>query len=99
MCAAVSAEVKRIEIVVVHGHVKTDETEGSALQVPAKANVNDMAAQLDLSSPLDPRFKFDTFVVVNPTRWHMPLLHALLNAMCRLTRCLSMVVLVLAKRT
>lgn len=63
MCAAVSAEVKRIEIVVVHGHVKTDETEGSALQVPAKANVNDMAAQLDLSSPLDPRFKFDTFVV------------------------------------
>ena len=34
-----------------------------------KSNVNELAEKLDLSSPLDPRFKFETFVVGNQMLW------------------------------
>ncbi len=62
MCTAVGAEIKRLEIVVVHNAAPM-ETETTALTKPLKANVNEMAEKLELSSPLDPRFKFETFVV------------------------------------
>lgn len=61
LCSAENAEVKRLEIVVVHGHV--DAQDAVAAASPVKANVNELAEKLDLSSPLDPRFKFETFVV------------------------------------
>lgn len=61
LCAAENAEIKRLEIVVVHGHVESQDAVVSAS--PVKANVNELAEKLDLSSPLDARFKFDTFVV------------------------------------
>ncbi len=61
LCAAENADVKRIEIVVVHGHVEPQDAVSAAS--PVKANVNELAEKLDLSSPLDPRFKFDSFVV------------------------------------
>ncbi|MEK7801819.1 MAG: chromosomal replication initiator protein DnaA, partial [Pseudomonadota bacterium] len=62
MCAAENADIKRIEIVVVHGHVE-EAPVSPAIKSPTKANVNDLAEKMELSSPLDPRFKFDTFVV------------------------------------
>jgi chromosomal replication initiator protein len=61
LCSAENADIKRIEIVVVHGHVES--TDAVAASPSAKANVNEMAEKLDLSSPLDPRFTFETFVV------------------------------------
>lgn len=61
MCAAENTDIKRIEIVVVHGHV--NEETAVEVKAPVKSNVNELAEKLDLSSPLDPRFKFDTFVV------------------------------------
>ena len=61
LCSAENADIKRLEIVVVHGHVEPQDAIAAAS--PAKANVNELAEKLDLSSPLDPRFKFDTFVV------------------------------------
>lgn len=61
LCSAENADIKRLEIVVVHGHVEPQDAVAAAS--PVKANVNELAEKLDLSSPLDPRFKFDTFVV------------------------------------
>ena len=61
LCAIENADIKRLEIVVVHGHVESHDAITAAS--PIKANVNELAEKLDLSSPLDPRFKFETFVV------------------------------------
>lgn len=61
LCSAENADIKRLEIVVVHGHVEPQEAVANAS--PVKANVNELAEKLDLSSPLDARFKFETFVV------------------------------------
>ena len=64
MCTAANADIKRLEIVVVHTPSSFDEPAPTAEAAKAiKANVNEMAEKLELSSPLDPRFKFDTFVV------------------------------------
>ncbi len=62
MCEEENNEVKRLEIVVVHGH-SNDPVEVEATPKAVKANVNELAEKLDMSSPLDPRFKFETFVV------------------------------------
>lgn len=61
LCSAENPEIKRLEIVVVHGHVESEDAVSAAS--PVKANVNELAEKLDLSSPLDARFKFETFVV------------------------------------
>ena len=61
LCESENSDIKRVEIVVVHGHVA--QTDAIAAASPVKANVNELAERLDLSSPLDPRFKFDSFVV------------------------------------
>lgn len=65
LCQARNADIRRIEIVVVA--VATTEalavdvtTEKSNVNTPARARV---AIDPDLSSPLDPRLTFDTFVV------------------------------------
>lgn len=63
MCAVQSSDIKRLEIVVVHGNVPLEEVSSPAMSAGVKANVNDLAERLDISSPLDPRFKFSTFVV------------------------------------
>lgn len=63
ICSAISEDIKRIEIVVLHSQSSFDE-EVPAAQV--KANVNELAEKLDLSSPLDPRFTFETFIVGKP---------------------------------
>lgn len=62
MLTSHNADIKRIEIVVVQGQMAAEDAV-SASQLPPKANVNDLAEKLDLSSPLDPRFKFESFVV------------------------------------
>lgn len=78
MAAASDEAVKRLEIVVVaSASTMDDETPAKPL---AKANVNDLAEQLELSSPLDPRFKFDSFVVGKSNA----LAHA---AACRVVEC------------
>jgi len=61
LCVVENADIKRLEIVVVHGHIETQDAVTSAS--PVKANVNEIAEKLDLSSPLDARFKFSSFVV------------------------------------
>lgn len=61
MCAAENADIKRIEIVVVHGHVP--EETSVEVKVPAKSNVNELAEKLDLSSRLIRASNFDSFVV------------------------------------
>jgi chromosomal replication initiator protein len=62
MCSAISEEIRRLELVVVHTASSLDEPPAAAS--PAmKANVNELAEKMDLSATLDPRFKFDTFVV------------------------------------
>jgi chromosomal replication initiator protein len=54
-------DIKRVEIVVVaSGSLNAAE---DALKPPVKANVNELAEKMDLSSPLDPRLTFETFVV------------------------------------
>lgn len=63
LCMAASSEIKRLEIVVVHSASSFDEPASTEAAKPFKANVNEIAEKLELSSPLDPRFKFDTFVV------------------------------------
>lgn len=62
MCHETGAGVERLEIVVVHGHT-SEAIEVEEAPKPLKSNVNEMAEKLDLSSPLDPRFTFETFVV------------------------------------
>lgn len=61
MCIAGSPEIKRLEIVVVHSPSSAEAS--STAEKPLKANVNELAEKLDLSSPRYRRFKFDSFVV------------------------------------
>jgi chromosomal replication initiator protein len=83
VCVAKSGEknidIRRLEIVVVASRSSFDEEE-AATQKPLKANVNELAEKLDLSSPLDPRFTFETFVVGKSNA----LAHA---AACRAVEC------------
>jgi chromosomal replication initiator protein len=71
MCAARNAEVKRLEIVVVQT-APTFDGAGNGVAAPekkAKANQNQPFLGDDgqaLSSPFDPRFTFETFVVGKP---------------------------------
>ena len=67
MCAEASEgadeEVKRLQIVVVQNAIIDDEAEEEA---PSKANQNKKIDVSEISSPLDERFTFDTFVVGKP---------------------------------
>ncbi len=68
MCAALESDVKRLEIVVVQNSSPLDFEEGAPEEVSAKAkaNMNVMAGDPEISSPLDARFTFDSFVVGKP---------------------------------
>ena len=67
MCVEASAniedEVKRLQIVVVQNAIVDDEAEEAE---PSKANQNKKVDISAVSSPLDERFTFDTFVVGKP---------------------------------
>ncbi len=78
MCAAMDESIKRLEIVVL-ASVSTMEEEAPVAAKTVKANVNELE-KLDLSSPLDARFKFDSFVVGKSNA----LAHA---AACRVVEC------------
>ena len=92
-----NAEIKRLEIVVVQNSVPLDEEDEEILARP-KANINELTADYDLSSPLDPRFTFDNFVLVKQTHWHMLRRAALLSVTrFHLTHYISMAALALVK--
>ncbi len=67
MCIEESAngeeEVKRLQIVVVQNAILEDDTDQDT---PTKANQNQKIDVSDVSSPLDERFTFETFVVGKP---------------------------------
>ncbi|MGH1398533.1 MAG: chromosomal replication initiator protein DnaA [Alphaproteobacteria bacterium] len=71
MCSEPNDEIKRLQIVVVQNAILDEPIEVSK-NAPAKANANhDAQAELDaqlaeISSPLDERFTFDSFVVGKP---------------------------------
>ena len=65
MCADKSTEIKRLEIVVVQGVIQDDDEQPEKNK---KANTNNKpsADQFEITSPLDQRFTFDSFVVGKP---------------------------------
>jgi chromosomal replication initiator protein len=70
LCSNAHADIKRVQIVVVQTAVVDDkvETADSKNQAPAstKGNESLKTAISEISSPLDPRFTFDSFVVGKP---------------------------------
>jgi chromosomal replication initiator protein len=66
MCAAAESEIKRVQFVVMQSaapeSVFDSATEQAVLNT-VKANENKKSQIAEIASPLDPRFKFDTFVV------------------------------------
>ncbi|MCB9978877.1 MAG: chromosomal replication initiator protein DnaA [Rhodospirillales bacterium] len=67
ICVAANPDIRRLEIVVVQNAIPSEEPTPAIRERAAKANQNhDDAALLELSSPLDPRFTFETFVVGKP---------------------------------
>lgn len=67
MCTEASPEVKRLEIVVVQSAIPLVDDEEQAAAQPKKANQNAMEADpFELSSPFDPRYTIDSFVVGKP---------------------------------
>ena len=68
MCAEANDEIKRLQIVVVQSPI-VDEVNAEIEDVAAeqiKANQNKKGEIASISSPLDERFKFETFVVGKP---------------------------------
>ncbi len=64
MCIEKEDQISRLEIVVVQKSTPLDMDAETEKTSPAiKANANALAEELELSSPLDPRFKFENFVV------------------------------------
>lgn len=81
MCTTAADDIKRLEIVVVqNGSAAAEEDAAAAKPVKSNVNVTELAEKYDMSSPLDPRFTFDTFVVGKPNA----LAHA---AACRAVEC------------
>lgn len=69
MCAEECADIKRVQIVVVQNAIADDKTvfAGEEAASPeVKANQNAKPDISEISSPLDPRFTFDSFVVGKP---------------------------------
>ncbi len=67
MCSEASEEIKRLQIVVVQNAMVDDQPAAAADEkAPSKANQNLKADLSEISSPLDERFTFDSFVVGKP---------------------------------
>ena len=65
MCAEANAEIKRLQIVVVQSAI-IDELEPAEETPAEKANQNKKGEIAEIASPLDQRFKFESFVVGKP---------------------------------
>jgi chromosomal replication initiator protein len=65
MCSETSEEIKRLQIVVVQNAIVDDSAETASEQAK-KANQNKKMDLSEVSSPLDERFTFDSFVVGKP---------------------------------
>lgn len=64
LCSEQNADITRLEIVVTQTSAHLDdETPEEELSPAMKANANALAQEVEHSSPLDPRFKFENFVV------------------------------------
>ncbi len=65
MCREHDAEVKRVQLVVIQNAILSDEDDNVAISESdtKKANQNRKDAIAQIAAPLDPRFKFDSFVV------------------------------------
>lgn len=67
MCAARDGEIRRLEIVVVQSAIAVEQVAEDAQKPKANQNSNAVAQELqEISSPFDPRFTFDTFVIGKP---------------------------------
>ncbi|QQG36691.1 MAG: chromosomal replication initiator protein DnaA [Micavibrio aeruginosavorus] len=67
MCTQRNPDIRRLEIVVVQSAMMADQSQEEAQKPKANQNVNVVAQELqELSSPFDPRFTFDTFVIGKP---------------------------------
>lgn len=64
LCAEQNADITRLEIVVIQTATPLDDdVVEEELSPVTKANANALAEEVEHSSPLDPRFKFENFVV------------------------------------
>ncbi len=77
MCTEANPEVKRVQIVVVQNAIIEDNIEPSKTNT-FTANTDLKEAIAEISSPLDPRFTFDSFVVGKPNA----LAHAAARRVC-----------------
>lgn len=67
LCTTLNTDIRRLEIVVVQSAMPAEEPAPAIRERILKANQNlENGPFQDLSSPLDPRFTFDTFVVGKP---------------------------------
>lgn len=66
MCSEANPEIKKLQIVVIQNAIVDEEPETTAVKALAKANENRKSEIAAISSPLDERFKFETFVVGKP---------------------------------
>lgn len=67
MCAVREAEIRRLEIVVVQSAMAVEQVAEDAQKPKSNQNMNAVAQELqEISSPFDPRFTFDTFVIGKP---------------------------------
>ncbi|MCB1591177.1 MAG: chromosomal replication initiator protein DnaA [Alphaproteobacteria bacterium] len=67
MCAEQNSEIRRVQIVVVQNSIPSDEKEAETEEgQDNKANQNNREGIASISSPLDPRFTFEGFVVGKP---------------------------------
>lgn len=65
MCQDKNTDIKRLEVVVVQNAIVEEAQDEETASIPeqVKANANALAEEVALSSPLDPRFKFENFVI------------------------------------
>ena len=65
MCSAANQDIKKVQFVVIQSAILDDETEteSQAQAAKAEANQNKKDEIASIASPLDPRFKFESFVV------------------------------------
>lgn len=67
MCGARDAEIRRLEIVVVQSALAVEQVAEDAQKPKSNQNNNALTQELqEISSPFDPRFTFDTFVIGKP---------------------------------
>ena len=66
LCRESNPDVQRVQIVVQVQALKDAGNRDTGIEIPASARAGEPDIYSELSSPLDPRFTFDTFVVGKP---------------------------------